>query len=376
MKKTGVSSLLLLFVLLIGSQIVFAQESNTAVVQAVLFWSPTCPHCHDVIDNELPPIKEKYGDQLQLIGIDTSKQIGAQLYDDTVTALDIPRERLGVPTMIVGDVVLVGSAEIPEKLPALIEDGLANGGIGWPEIPGLAQAVPDLPPKAGLQFTNIPPGTAAESNEELMVDALPEDTEATPEDPVGFAIGWITMGFMLLALVFAGARLIRAPTWALSGPGAVERLHSWLIPALAFAGLGIALYLAYVEITKVAAVCGPVGECNIVQSSLYAFIFGIPVAVLGSLFYLGILGVWLLLRLAGTSWAKWTPTMFLGLTTLGVLFSIYLTALELLVIKAVCAWCLGSAVVTTLLFLITVNALSNPEKALQAKGTASRTSSP
>ena len=184
------------------------------------------------------------------------------------------------------------------------------------------------------------------------------------------------MVFMLLTLVFAGERLIRAPSWTLSGPAAAKRLRGWLIPTLAFAGLGIALYLAYVEITKVAAVCGPVGECNIVQSSQYAFIFGIPVAVLGSLFYLGILGLWVLLRLAGTGWSKWAPTMFLGFTVLGVLFSIYLTAMELLVIKAVCAWCLGSAVITTFLLLITVNALSNPETALRTKGAASRPSSP
>ncbi len=265
MRKTGVSSLLLLFVILISSQLVFAQESNTAVVQAVLFWSPTCPHCHDVIDNKLPPIKEQYGDQLQLIGIDTSKQIGAQLYDDTVKALEIPRDRLGVPTMIVGDVVLVGSVEIPEKLPALIEDGLASGGIGWPEIPGLEQAVPDLPTTAGSQGTSVPSGIVTESNEKLMVEALPADTTAPPEDPVGFALGWIVMAIMFLALIFAATRLVRAPAWTLSDPAAVERLHGWLIPLLAVAGLGIALYLAYVEITKVAAVCGPVGECNIVQ---------------------------------------------------------------------------------------------------------------
>jgi len=375
-KQAGIKVFLVLIIILAKAQITIAQEQNTAVVQAILFWSPTCPHCHDVIDNELPPIKEQYGDQLQLLGIDTSKQVGAQLYDDTVKALEIPRERLGVPTMVVGDVVLVGSVEIPEQLPTLIEEGLASGGIGWPEIPGLKQAVPDLPPATGVQNPSIPPGAVEEANEELMTESLPAESEDTPEDPIGFALGWIVMLFMVLALVFAGTRLVRAPSWTLSDPAAVERLHGWLIPLLTFAGLGIALYLAYVEITRVAAVCGPVGECNIVQSSPFAFIFGIPVAVLGSLFYLGILSLWLLMRLAGTHFSKWTPRMFLGLTILGVLFSIYLTTLELLVIKAVCAWCLGSAVVTTLLLLITVKALTNPNTTLQAKAAASHTSSP
>jgi uncharacterized membrane protein len=374
MKNTGVRVLLFLFIILANAKIVLAHEHNTSVVQAVLFWSPTCPHCHDVIENELPPIKEHYGDQLQLLGIDTSKQLGAQLYDDTVKALEIPEERLGVPTMIVGEVVLVRSVEIPEKLPALIDNGLASGGIGWPRIPGLEEAVPDLPSSASIQNGYAQSGAMTESNAELMAEASPSDSTAFPDDPVGFAIGWIVMALMFLALVFTAIRLVHAPSWTLSSRAATERLRSWLIPLLAFAGLGIALYLVYVEIAQVTAVCGPVGKCNIVQSSPYAFIFGIPVAVLGSLFYLGILGLWLLLRLAGTGWAKWLPAIFLTLTILGVLFSIYLTALELLEIKAVCAWCLGSAVVTTFLLLISVTALTEPTAVIQAQGPASHAS--
>jgi uncharacterized membrane protein len=374
MRKACGSVFLILFIIFANAKTILAQEHNTAVVQAVLFWSPTCPHCHDVIENKLPPIKEQYGDQLQLLGIDTSKQIGANLYDDTVKALEIPDERLGVPTMIVGEVVLVGSVEIPEKLPALIEDGIASGGIGWPRIPGLEEAVPDLPPSASIQTEDAASETVTESNEELMTEALVSNSTASLEDPVGFAIGSIVMAIMFLALFFTAVRLVRIPSGTLSNPAAAERLRSWLIPALALAGLGIALYLSYVEITQVAAVCGPVGECNIVQSNPYAFIFGIPVAVLGAIFYLGIFGLWLLLRLVGTGWAKWAPTMFLGLTILGVLFSIYLTALELLVIKAVCAWCLGSAVVTTLLLLISVNALTKSTAEIHRHGATSHAS--
>ncbi len=149
MKISGIRSLLILFAILISTQVVHAQEPESAVVQAILFYSPTCPHCHDVIENHLPAIKEQYGDQLQLVGIDTSLQVGSQLYQDAVEALSIPQERLGVPTIIIGEVVLVGSSEIPEQLPMLIEAALAEGGIGWPDIPGLSDKVPNLPPKLG-----------------------------------------------------------------------------------------------------------------------------------------------------------------------------------------------------------------------------------
>jgi len=371
MKTTGVRSLLFLIVILTSVQITFAQESNAAVVQAILFFSPTCPHCHDVIENHLPPIKEKYGNQLQLVGIDTSKQMGSKLYEDTVDALQIPQDRLGVPTLVIGEVILVGSSEIPQQLPALIETGLASGGIGWPNIPNLEESVPNLPPKAGQQSSEKPSESATEADDELMAEAIPDDADVPQEDTVGFAIGWIVMGFMILALVFAAIRLIGSRPGALPYPLIARRLGGWLVALLALAGLAIALYLAYVEVTQVAAVCGPVGECNIVQSSRYARILSVPVAILGTLYYVAVLGIWLLLRLDLSRLTRWAPNMLLGLTILGVLFSIYLTALELLVINAVCAWCLSSAVISTLLLLVSVNAFSKPYSPVPAEGTAS-----
>jgi uncharacterized membrane protein len=115
-----------------------------------------------------------------------------------------------------------------------------------------------------------------------------------------------------------------------------------------------------------------VGECNIVQSSPYARILNVPVAILGTMFYLAVLGISLLIYLDRWRLARWAPIMLLGLTLGGVLFSIYLTALELFVINAVCAWCLSSAVITTLLLLVSVNAFTKPTSPIPAEGTASQ----
>ena len=115
----------------------------------------------------------------------------------------------------------------------------------------------------------------------------------------------------------------------------------------------VAGYLAYVETQAVAAVCGPVGDCNAVQTSEFAYLFGIPIGVLGVVGYLAILVIW--------AWGRWrvgeTAMMaVVGMSCFGVLFSIYLTYLEPFVIGAVCAWCLTSAVVMTLLLLVSVKA--------------------
>lgn len=43
-----------------------AAKKDEAVVQAVMFWMDTCPHCHVVLEEVLPPLQQKYGDQLQI----------------------------------------------------------------------------------------------------------------------------------------------------------------------------------------------------------------------------------------------------------------------------------------------------------------------
>ena len=127
-----------------------------------------------------------------------------------------------------------------------------------------------------------------------------------------------------------------------------------VILGLVILGLGVAGYLAYVETAQVTAVCGPIGECNLVQSSPYARLFGIPVALFGVLSYLAIGVLWLLRQATDGKAAGLTGYGLLALTLLGTLFSAYLTMLELLVIHAICAWCLSSALITLSLFLIVI----------------------
>lgn len=127
------------------------------------------------------------------------------------------------------------------------------------------------------------------------------------------------------------------------------------IPVLCLIGLGVAGYLAYVETTQVQAVCGPVGDCNTVQQSEYARLFGIlPIGILGMLGYLLLLlawwiGNWKQGRLGDFAWLA-----FLLMSAFGLVFSIYLTFLEPFVIGATCAWCLTSAILMTALFWLSL----------------------
>lgn len=309
------------------------------VVRAVLFYSPSCPHCHDVITGTLQPIVEQYEAQLEIIAIDVTQAEGSQLYQAAFYYYDLTEDRLGVPTLVVGDVVLVGAFEIPDQFPGIVERGLESGGIDWPDFPGM-QSI-------------LPPVEAPEEESPALDATTLSVGERIARDPLGNGLAILMLMGILVALGVVTAwslpRILgRQPSQQSAAPG-----DWWPVLLLALIGLGVAGYLAYVETTRSAAICGPVGDCNTVQQSPYARLLGIlPIGVLGVLGYLAILAAWLLLKLGPGQWQGPAAALIFVMAFAGTLFSAYLTFLEPFVIGATCAWCLTSALLMTLILLI------------------------
>lgn len=324
------------------------------VVRAVLFWMSGCPHCHEVIDAVLPPLKAKYGDWLdiRLIEIVSAEDVG-RLYQ-VAASVGLAKEQVVVPLLVIGDRALVGSEQIPAELPGLIEMHLAAGGVDIPSGQALAELLYPFPTRAPEQ--RAPEASGLETTQPVT-DYRPASVAPTsPETPAassGFELAIAILIAMIAALAYSAWRLIRGFRRA-----AVRPQPAWLevlIPLLTLAGLGVAGYLAYVETQAVAAVCGPVGDCNTVQSSPYARLFGVlPIGVLGIIDYAVILLLWVWGKLRIGALAESAPLAVFGLTLAGVAFSIYLTYLEPFVIGAVCAWCLSSAVIMTALMLLSL----------------------
>jgi uncharacterized membrane protein len=125
-----------------------------------------------------------------------------------------------------------------------------------------------------------------------------------------------------------------------------RRLH---LAALAVAGLGVCVagYLTYVHYAGLEPFCAGGGHgCERVQSSSYAKLGGIPVAVLG-------LGGYLAIAAALLAPGERARLAAAALAVVGAGFSGYLTYLELFVIDAICQWCVASAVLLTLLAVLT-----------------------
>jgi len=175
------------------------------------------------------------------------------------------------------------------------------------------------------------------------------------QEPVnsGFALAWAVMGLLVVSLLYALIAAVLAASGrqipVFTGGSGI------LIPVLAIVGLGVAFYLTYVETQNVAAVCGPVGDCNAVQTSPFAKLFGfLPVGLLGALGYVAILVSWAVARRSEETAGRLAALGIFGMALFGVLFSIYLTYLELYIIKAVCMWCLTSAVIMSLVLALSV----------------------
>lgn len=111
-------------------------------------------------------------------------------------------------------------------------------------------------------------------------------------------------------------------------------------------GIGIASYVTYVHYAGIKPACTAGESCTKVQTSIYSELAGVPVALMGLIGYVAILATLLAPESERTRFAT------LVLTLGGFGFSAYLTYRELYSIHAICEWCVTSAIVMTILMLL------------------------
>jgi len=123
--------------------------------------------------------------------------------------------------------------------------------------------------------------------------------------------------------------------------------------ALAIIGLLVSIYMTVFKFTGNTNMCVGSGGCTVVNSSPYSEVNGIPVAVIGIIGYIAILG---------TLWFERRPgffkdngnMIFFGLSLMGFLFTVWLIYVEIALIQALCPFCLTSQVVMTTIFILSV----------------------
>lgn len=136
-----------------------------------------------------------------------------------------------------------------------------------------------------------------------------------------------------------------------------QNRSNFIIIAAAIIGLLDSLYLSYVKLSGTQIYCTPgLGECDVVNASRWSILWGIPLGVYG------VLGYTLLFLIAVFGKkipfiSKDTDLYLFAISLAGFLFSAYLTYLELFVLKAICQWCVLSAIMMTVIFIFSIRNL-------------------
>lgn len=127
-----------------------------------------------------------------------------------------------------------------------------------------------------------------------------------------------------------------------------------IVAALALAGIFVALYLLLYKLGVVGELSCGIGSCEVVNASRWAVFLGAPVAAWGVAYYALLFGI----ALASVG-ERYVASLAMSrllvlLSGAGFLFSLWLTYLELFVIRAICQWCLISAILVSIIFALCV----------------------
>jgi len=137
--------------------------------------------------------------------------------------------------------------------------------------------------------------------------------------------------------------------------GGLSGTLSWVgLAVLGLPGSAVAAYLTYSHWADRPTVCGGIGDCELVQTSEYSDIAGVPVALLGLLYFVAMA----FLALARIRWMpdglEWVQPAALSMALAATAFVAYLTYVELFVLEAICVWCMALAALTVASLALTV----------------------
>lgn len=141
-------------------------------------------------------------------------------------------------------------------------------------------------------------------------------------------------------------------------------MDKWLYRAslaLVVIGLLVSIYMTIYKLTSNDSMCLGSGDCSTVNASIYSEVNNIPVAAIGILGYLAILGV-LLFENRNSFFKQNGTLMIFGMALTGFIFTVWLIYVEVALLKAICPFCVTSQVAMTLIFIMAViRLIKNPQ---------------
>jgi uncharacterized membrane protein len=127
-----------------------------------------------------------------------------------------------------------------------------------------------------------------------------------------------------------------------------------ILAMLSLAGIFVALYLLLYKLGMIGELTCSVGSCETVNTSKWATFLGIPVAGWGVAWYVAMFVLAIVSTAERFADSPAVSLVLLLVAAGGLVFSLYLTYLELFVIHAICQWCVISAIIVTIIFFVSV----------------------
>jgi uncharacterized membrane protein len=127
-----------------------------------------------------------------------------------------------------------------------------------------------------------------------------------------------------------------------------------IVAALALAGIFISLYLTLFKLGVIGELTCSIGSCETVNTSKWSTFLHLPVAAWGLLFYAEVFVISLVGTMPRFENEALLSALLLAEAGIGVLFSAWLTYLELAVIHAICIWCVTSACIVVAILIVSI----------------------
>ena len=127
-----------------------------------------------------------------------------------------------------------------------------------------------------------------------------------------------------------------------------------VVAALSLAGIFISVYLTLYKLGVIGELTCSIGSCETVNSSRWSVFLGLPVAAWGLFFYIDVFVIAAVGTMPRFEDVPLISVVLAAEAAIGVLFSAWLTYLELAVIHAICIWCITSAAIVAAIFLVSV----------------------
>ena len=106
-------------------------------IHALYFYADDCSHCKTVEEEILKPLLSEYDDLLDIQYIEIGEPENYELLINAEEYFNVAPQDRQLPNLVIGEQILIGEENIRDNLPGIIEEGIAQGGIAWPALPGL-----------------------------------------------------------------------------------------------------------------------------------------------------------------------------------------------------------------------------------------------